>query len=144
MAALLNADRDLWRSFRRCAEEISAAIERDLIATAKLSGADHGILSRLAETETKSMRQQELCDLMRWDRTRLSHHLTRMERRGLVKRSKMEDGGTSVKISAGGDRARRSADPVHAEAIRRCFIAKLTAGQRKEIASLMACLSGSG
>ena len=54
-------DRDLWRSFRR---------------------ADHGILSRLAETEAKGLRQQELCDSMQWDRTRLSHHLTRMEGRG--------------------------------------------------------------
>lgn len=144
MADLSIADRELWRSFRRSAEEISAAIERDLIATAKLSGSDHGILSRLAVSGTTAMRQQELCDAMRWDRTRLSHHVTRMERRGLVKRSKLEDGGTLVKITAGGDRARRSADPVHAEAVRRCFISKLTVAQRKQITSLLESLSVSG
>jgi hypothetical protein len=56
------------------AEQINLVMERDLMAATQLSGADHGILSRLAETETKSMRQQQLCDLMQWDRTRLSHH----------------------------------------------------------------------
>lgn len=141
MAVLSTAERDLWRLFRRSAEQINAAIERELIAATGLSGADHGILSRLAEAGTKVVRQQELCDAMRWDRTRLSHHLTRMEGRGLVKRSKLDSGGTSVRLTAHGDRARRSADPVHADAVKRCFIAKLTPPQRQAIGSLGASLS---
>lgn len=141
MADLSIAERDLWRSFRRSAEEINAAIERDLIAATGLSGADHGILSRLAEAGTKVVRQQELCDAMRWDRTRMSHHLTRMERRGLVKRSKIDGGGTSVRMTARGDRARKAADPVHAEVVKRCFIAKLTPAQRRAIGSLGLTLS---
>lgn len=141
MADLSIADRDLWRLFRRSAEQINAAIERELIAATGLSGADHGILSRLAEAGTKLVRQQELCDAMRWDRTRLSHHLTRMEGRGLVKRSKLDSGGTSVRLTAHGDRARRSADPVHADAVMRYFIAKLTPAQRQAIGSLGASFS---
>ena len=141
MLGLSSSDRDLWRSFRRMAEQINIAIERDLMAATQLSGADHGILSRLQETERKSMRQQQLCDLMRWDRTRLSHHLTRMEARGLVKRSKLESGGRLVTITAQGDRARRAADPVHADAVMRHFVSKLTVSQRAAIAALAASVS---
>ncbi len=143
MVELSLSDRDLWRTFRQCAEQINTAIERELISTTKLSGADHGILSRLAEIEAKALRQQELCDAMRWDRTRLSHHLTRMERRGLVKRSKLQDGGTVVKMTTEGDRARKLADPVHADAVVRCFTSKLTEAQRRAIASLGTSLSES-
>lgn len=139
MPLLSNADRDLWRGFRRVFEQINAAIERDLVAATQLSGADHGILSRLAAADTAAVRQQDLCDAMRWDRTRLSHHLTRMQRRGLVKRSK-RDGATYVSSTARGDRARAAADPVHAEAVRRYFGSRLTAAQRDAIASLaVAC-----
>ncbi len=137
-------DRDLWRRFRHAAHEVNAAIESDLMAAAKLSGADHGILSRLAETDAKGVRQQELCDLMQWDRTRLSHHLTRMEGRGLVQRSKHGGGGTWVSITAAGDQAREAADPIHAAAVQRCFVSKLTKAQREVMTSVLAALSDSG
>ena len=141
MTALSAPDRDLWRKFRRISEQINVSIERDLLASTQLSGADHGILSRLAETESKSMRQQQLCNLMRWDRTRLSHHLTRMERRNLVKRLKREAGGTLVSITAQGDLARKAADPVHGDAVMRHFISKLSAPQRKLILKLAETLA---
>ncbi len=141
MARLLSSGRDLWRRFRGVADQINTAIERDLVAATQLSGTDHGILSRLAESETKSMRQQQLGELMRWDRTRLSHHLTRMEKRGLVKRSRLEDGGRTVMMTAPGDRARKAADPVHADAVVSHFLSKLTAKQREEVVSITAALS---
>jgi DNA-binding MarR family transcriptional regulator len=141
MVDLSVADRDLWRAFRRSAERINAAIERDLILATKLSGSDHGILSRLAETKNKALRQQELCDSMRWDRTRLSHHLTRMQRRGLVKRTKLGEGATIVSITSEGNRAREAADPVHADAVMRYFISKLTVAERQAIASVAATLT---
>ena len=142
MTHLTIADRDLWRKFRRSVEEINAAIERELISSTKLSGSDHGILSRLAESEMNALRQQELCDGMRWERTRLSHHLTRMEQRGLVKRTKLEDGGTFVNITVGGERARKLAEPVHADVVMRCFLSKLTVAQRRAVAEIASSLSG--
>ena len=144
MGDLFLSDRDLWRSFRHAAHTVNAAIESDLMAATNLSGADHGILSRLAEAEAQGMRQQALCDSMQWDRTRLSHHLTRMEGRGLVWRSKLETGGTWVGVTAAGDQARAAADPIHAEAVRRCFVSKLTEAQREAMASVLASLSASG
>ena len=140
MTVLSDADRDLWRGFRRSYEQVSLAIERELVARTRLSGADHGILSRLAGAGPNGLRQQQLADLMRWDRTRLSHHLTRMEERGLVTRSKLQEAGTFVAVTAQGEQAREAADPVHAEAVMRHFISGLTAQQREALTSLAASL----
>jgi len=57
-------------------------------------------------------------------------------KRGLLKRSKLADGNRLVTITAQGDRARKAADPIHADAVMRHFISKLTGAQRKAIASL--------
>ena len=140
MTALSKPDRDLWRSFRRSYEQVSLTIERDLLAATQLSGADHGVLSRLAETGSAGMRQQELANAMRWDRTRLSHHLTRMEQRQLLTRSRNEKGGTFVAITPQGDAARTAADPIHDQAVMKHFISRLSAEQREALTSLAACL----
>lgn len=136
MRTLSALDRDLWRDFRRTYERINTAIERDLMSATQLSGSDHGILSRLAMAEKTTLRQQELAELMRWDRTRLSHHLTRMEERGLVERVKPEGGKTFVRMTVLGDNSRKSADKVHADAVMWHFVSKLTPAQRDAIASL--------
>lgn len=141
MAVLSKADRDLWRSFRRGYEQVSLAVERDLAAALQMSGADHGILSRLAQAGPDGMRQQELAQAMRWDRTRLSHHLTRMEQRRLLARAKGGTGGTYVAITPQGDAARKAADPIHDEAVLRHFISNLSAEQREALTSLAARLS---
>ena len=138
MTSLSTEDRDLWRGFRRTYELINTAIERDLMSQTRLSGADHGILSRLAAAENATLRQQGVAELMRWDRTRLSHHLTRMEERGLLERVRLEGGKTFVRMTALGDRLRMSADHVHADAVMRRFVSKLTAAQRDAIAALAA------
>lgn len=140
---LSSSDLALWRSLRHLTHGINAAIESDLLRATRISAADHGILSRLAAAESKGARQQELCDSMGWDRTRLSHHLTRMEGRRLVKRSKMESGGMWVSLTEEGDRAREDADPIHAEAVSRCFTSKLTGAQREALAAILASLSAS-
>ena len=44
-----------------------------------LSEGDYGVLDRLALLGNGNLRQQELADSMDWDKSRLSHHLTRME-----------------------------------------------------------------
>lgn len=137
---LQSADRELWRSFRQAYERIGSVIERELLRTTQLSGADHGILSRLAEAPEQRCRQQELANSMRWDRTRLSHHLKRMEERGLVTRTKVAAAGSQIAITAHGDTLRRMADPVHAELVMTHFIARLSSAQRTAISTLGAGL----
>lgn len=64
------------------AEETSLGVSRALISATGMSGGQFGILSILMNAPLRSMRQQQLADVMRWDRTRLLHQLTRMEGHG--------------------------------------------------------------
>ena len=140
MARLSKSDRDLWRSFRHVYEHVGTVVERDLLEATELSGADYGVLARIAETAQKQIRQQDLADAMRWDRTRLSHHLTRMEGRGLIERSKVGATVTHVRATPDGERLRVQAEPVHAAAVMKHFIARLSSEQRLAIAALAASI----
>ena len=77
-------------------EETSLRVSRDLSSQTGRSGGQFGILSVLQESTLRSMRQQELADAMRWDRTRLSHQLTRMQGRGWITRKESDAGMTLV------------------------------------------------
>jgi DNA-binding MarR family transcriptional regulator len=65
---------------------------------------------------------------MLWSKSRLSHHITRMERRGLVRREDVaSDGrGAFVVLTEDGMRAIEAAAPPHVESVRRHFIDLLT------------------
>ena len=76
---LTRRELDTWRGFRFMVEETSLRVSRALSSSTGMSGGQFGILTILMETPRHSMRQQELADAMRWDRTRLSHQLTRMD-----------------------------------------------------------------
>ena len=51
-----------------------------------LTATDYEILAVLSEHPAGRMPAQELCSLLQWEKSRLSHHLTRMVERGLVTR----------------------------------------------------------
>ena len=63
----------------------------------------------------------DLARLLQWERSRVSHHLTRMERRGLVQRSECaEDGrGAFISVTTTGRTANEQAAPGHVAAVRR-------------------------
>src|SRR5882672_1384415 len=91
-----------WRNFRFMVEETSLRVSREVSSATGVSGGQFGILSMLSAAPSRELRQQELADAMRWDRTRLSHQLTRMEKNGLVERKKGADSGTMIAITAKG------------------------------------------
>src|SRR5437879_8037893 len=92
-------------------QHLYAALEDRLVRDAGLSGADYKVLVPLSETPGGVLRARELGTEIGWDRSRLSHHITRMEKRGLVAREECsEDGrGSMVRLSAAGPRARARA-----------------------------------
>lgn len=67
------------------------------------------------------MRVTDLARLMQWERSRVSHHVTRMERRRLVQRVECaEDGrGAFVVITPQGRAAIEQAAPSHVNTVRR-------------------------
>lgn len=121
-------EQSAWRGYRRMRRLLDLELARELMRDAGLSEPDYDVLSDLSETPDQRLRLSELADRMLWSRSRLSHHLTRMQQRGLVSREECaSDGrGAVVVLTAEGRRAIEAAAPGHVAAVRRHLIDLLT------------------
>jgi DNA-binding MarR family transcriptional regulator len=125
---LNEAEAHLWQAYLNLDRRLFGALEDQLLRDAGLSGADYAVLVPLSESAEGVVRARELCTTLAWDRSRLSHQVTRMERRGLVAREECpEDArGTMVRLTDAGRAAIEGAAPKHAETVRRYFIDRLS------------------
>lgn len=110
-------------------EETSQSVSRALSSATGMSGGQFGILSILVEAPLHCMRQQELADAMRWDRTRLSHVLSRMEERDWIKREKDQRRATLVSLSELGSKEQHCAAPMLGQIVKEKFFSRLTQAQ---------------
>jgi len=113
----------LWRSWLRLNQELPGVLENQISRDGGLSGADYAVLVPLSESPDGMLRARELRREILWDRSRLSHHVARMEKRGLVVREECaEDArGAMVRMTDAGRAAITSAAPGHVAATRRYF-----------------------
>ena len=120
-----------WRGYERMRGQLSARLERNLLRDAGLSGADYAVLVNLSEAPDGRLRAGELGRAMNWEKSRLSHQVTRMAGRGLVRREQCPSDarGSFVVLTCDGMRAIREAAPDHVEDVRRYMIDALTPGQ---------------
>jgi DNA-binding MarR family transcriptional regulator len=120
-----------WRAFLGLHRELNARLNRQLQAQSQLSLPDYEVLVVLSEAAKGRMRPFELCDFLQWEQSRLSHHIRRMENRGLVSREGCTgDGrGAFVVLSPAGRAAIEGAAPSHAEAVRSLLFEAMTAEQ---------------
>jgi len=113
----------LWRSWLRLNQELVGRLEDLVNRESGLSGADYAVLVPLSESADGLMRARDLRREILWDRSRLSHQLGRMEKRGLVVREQCEEDarGAMVRLTDAGRGAIEGAAPGHVEATRRYF-----------------------
>jgi DNA-binding MarR family transcriptional regulator len=127
-----------WRGYMRMRTLLHARIVRDLTQEAGLSGPDYDVLSNLSEAEGRRSRLGELAARMAWSKSRLSHHISRMEQRGLVTREDCTaDGrGAFVVLTDAGFRAIEVAAPGHVASVRRHLIDLLSRQQLDALAEI--------
>lgn len=120
-----------WRGYRRMRRLLDLELARELTQDAGLSEPDYDVLSDLSETPQGRLRLSELADRMLWSRSRLSHHLTRMQQRGLVTREECPDDarGAMVVLTPAGRDAIEAAAPGHVTAVRQHFLDLLTSAE---------------
>ena len=113
----------MWRSWLRVNRELLSALEDQVRRDSGLSGADYAVLVPLSESPHGMLRARELGRRILWDRSRLSHHVSRMEGRGLVAREECtEDArGAMIRLTDTGRAAIEGAAPGHVAATRRYF-----------------------
>ncbi|MGF6417212.1 DNA-binding MarR family transcriptional regulator [Stenotrophomonas sp. AN71] len=116
-----------WRGFRRMAEITSGRIVQDITRRTGLSSADFIVLMELGKAKDRCRRQRELLDYLEWDKTRLSHQLTRMAGRGLIERDTGSDNKVVIRMTAEGHAQLAEARPVHVASVRQYFLDHLSA-----------------
>jgi DNA-binding MarR family transcriptional regulator len=137
-----------WVGYRRMRALLDLQVTRDLARDSGLSDADYDVLSNVSEAAGHSLRLGDLAAHMLWSKSRLSHHVARMERRGLVERQDVpSDGrGALLTLTEAGWQAITSAAPAHVESARQHFIDLLTDEQIRVLGDLtetvLAHLSG--
>src|SRR5271170_3763193 len=109
----------IWHAFRLMHEDVLGRVGRDITQATGLSGPEFGVLSRLAAIGKGEMRQQALATVMGWDKSRLSHQLTRMQQRGLIKRSPIDGKAVLVTLTKSGKEKLGAALPIRADSVRR-------------------------
>lgn len=117
-----------WRAYRQMQALLGAQLARDLGRDAGLSDPDYDVLSTLSEKPSHRWPLRDLAAKMLWSRSRLSHHLARMEQRGLVAREDDPDDrrGCMIVLTTEGMRTLQRAAPEHVASVREHFIDLLT------------------
>lgn len=111
-----------WRSYLAFKRRLDNALVQHLQADFGLSAADYLVMVNLAEAPDGRMRTYELIEATQWEKSRLSHHLKRMERRRLVRRVPTENlRSPAFMLTENGETTIAEAAPAHAERVRRLF-----------------------
>lgn len=120
-----------WKNLQAMQARLTAALAHQLTESSDLSYQDYVVLVVLTEEATRGIRLFELAERLGWERSRLSHHLSRMAERGLVAKEAcgQDRRGAYVTATSEGRAAIEEAAPGHVEAVRRLFVDPLTPEQ---------------
>lgn len=118
-----------WFAYMRVTLRLRYELNRELQSHSDLSHSDFDVLNALADSPDQHLTVSDLALRIGWERSRLSHQLLRMERRGLIERRTDEADArvTDVLLRADGRSALRRATPSHAALVKELFFDGLDA-----------------
>jgi DNA-binding MarR family transcriptional regulator len=131
---LSEPEQEAWRAYVRLAKLLFRQLDRDLHPFG-LSTNDYEILVELSDADDNRLRMTELADLTAQSRSRLSHQITRMEAKGLVRRDACDGDkrGMFAVLTQRGMATMERVAPSHVESVRRHFIGQVTPEQLETI-----------
>jgi DNA-binding MarR family transcriptional regulator len=124
-------ERRAWRGYLAMHAQLTARLHRQLQSESGLSLTDFDVLVQLTDQPEPHMRIGELAQALQWEKSRLSHHLARMQRRGLVTREECPDDGrgANIALTDHGRAAIGHAAPAHVDTVRELVFDQLTDDQ---------------
>lgn len=127
-----------WRGMLRMHDLLVNQTGRSLQSEFGLSATDYTVLAELTRAPGGRLRMSELAALLGWEKSRISHHLARMAKRGMTAREECVDDrrGAYVVVTPAGREAIEAAAPRHVEDVRRLFLDHLTPGQTALLAEI--------
>ncbi|WP_240505305.1 MarR family winged helix-turn-helix transcriptional regulator [Nocardia mangyaensis] len=127
-----------WLGYVRTRDLIAAAIGRDAGRTANLSWVEYSVLVYLADAPGQRLTFADLASALEWSQSRLSHQITRMQKRGLVTRETMPHDArrTVARLTTAGGQLLTTAAPAHVRSVRRHMIDVLDRDQLAALAEI--------
>jgi len=127
-----------WRALQHLNMPLSAELNRQLTRQSNLSNADYAVLVQLSEAPEKRLRARDLVAATGWEKSRLSHHIRRMENRQLVTREGCPtDGrGAFIALTPTGQSTIEEAAPHHVKTVRAYVIDLLSPEQLRVLAEI--------
>ena len=120
-----------WRALQFMQMRLDGALARQLAAESGLSLPDYTVLVALTDRPDGRMRVFALARELGWEKSRASHHLSRMAERGLIKKEKCDADrrGAYIVVTKRGRKEIEAAAPGHVAAVRRLFVDRLSPRQ---------------
>jgi DNA-binding MarR family transcriptional regulator len=117
---LTEPEQRAWRGLLQMNSALDARLNRELQQMSGLSLTDYDVLVLLTEAPDGRRRVFEVAEDLQWEQSRLSHHLARMQRRGLVAREECttDRRGAFVVLTDAGRDAIDKAAPGHVDTVR--------------------------
>src|SRR3954453_7820740 len=118
---LTDDEQRAWRGLVQMTSRLDARLNRELQQSSGLSLADYDVLVLLTEAPDGRLRMFQLLEDLQWEQSRLSHHIARMQRRGLIAREECvtDRRGAFVVMTDAGRDAIEKAAPGHVDLVRR-------------------------
>jgi DNA-binding MarR family transcriptional regulator len=120
-----------WRALALLMHKLPWALECQLERDADLSYIEYHALARLSEEPNRTLRMSELAVLTNASLSRLSHLVTRLEKRGFVRREPDKTDGrfTNAILTKAGFAKLVSSAPAHVAAVRQLVIDEFTSAE---------------
>lgn len=131
---LTDDEQRTWRAVHRMHAQLIAALAQGLKTDSDMSISDYEVLVVLSEAPDGALRARDLRCELQWEKSRLAHHVRRMEQRGYVRRDVCTDDlrAPMVCVTDAGLAAIRAAAPAHVARVRELFFDAL--GPTQELA----------
>ena len=126
-----------WRGFLQAHSELTHQLDAELRAEHDLPLTSYEVLLSLNDSPNGRLRMAELADSVLLSRSGLTRLVDRLEKRGLVSREACPDDarGFFAVITAPGREAFGAARHTHLAGVRRLFLQRLSAAQRRDLAA---------
>lgn len=136
---LTAAEQSAWRNYITGTRRLLDRLERDLKAHG-ISHDDYGLLVALSEADRGRLRMAELAERSVESRSRLSHHVGRLESAGLVRRESCPSDrrGAFAVLTAEGRTLMEKTAPHHVAGVRAHFLDQVRPDELVAISSAFA------
>lgn len=135
---LTDSEQKIWRTYLYATAHVTQVIDAELRQDG-LDIAEYNILVNLSEAPDQKLRMSQLADDVVHSRSRLTHTVSRLERRGLVVRESCEEDGRGIlaRLTPAGFAKLDEVAPNHVETVRRVLVDAMTPDEFRALGRAM-------